>query len=403
MRGVVQQGGGKASPILLISNGYGEDLLAGVLAQALHRQRPELEVWAFPVVGEGRALQRFPVKIVGVQEEMPSGGWVRQSWKALREDIRAGFLQLTWRQWQALKALRARVSFTVPVGDIYALFLAYRFVRRPIVFVPTAKSDYIRGHLALEKHLMKKYCRLVLPRDELTAEGLRRSGIPAKYVGNLMMDAIFPSGERLYGTEERKWVIGILPGSRNEAYLNLPLLSLAMDTIVEELPDAYFAVALAGNLSLEKAAEILIQNDWQPEAGAPHRERERFLAKNRACLLLAQGRFGDILAASRVVLGLAGTANEQAAGLGKPVVAFPGPGSQFTKRFLAAQKRLLGDALEAAEGPIPAGQAVLSILADEEKYRRMAACGRRRMGEPGGAERMAAEILQLWDREMEQR
>ncbi len=396
-----REGGGKVGPILLISNGHGEDLLAGVLAQALKRQRPDLELWAFPVVGEGHALRRFPVKIVGVQKEMPSGGWVRQSWKAVREDIQAGFLQLTWQQWQALKALGSRVSYTVPVGDIYALFLAYRFVKRPIIFVPTAKSDYIRSHLAIERYLMKKYCQLVMPRDELTAKGLRQSGIPAKYVGNLMMDAIFPSGEKLYGVDSGKCVIGILPGSRGEAYLNLPLLSLAMDEILKERPDAYFAVALAGNLSLDKAAEILIQSGWKAAAeGVSGSERERFLRKNGAGLLLAQGRFGDILEASSVCIGLAGTANEQAVGLGKPVVAFPGPGSQFTKKFLAAQKRLLGDSLAAVEGPLEAGRAVLEILADGDRYRRMAACGRERMGEPGGADRMAAEIIRLWDHQL---
>ena len=398
---ILKKGAGNTGPILLISNGHGEDLLAGVLAQALHRQRPDLELWAFPVVGEGHALRRFPVKIVGVQKEMPSGGWVRQSWKAVREDIQAGFLQLTWQQWQALKALGSRVSYTVPVGDIYALFLAYRFVKRPIIFVPTAKSDYIRSHLAIERYLMKKYCQLVMPRDELTAKGLRQSGIPAKYVGNLMMDAIFPSGEKLYGVDSGKCVIGILPGSRDEAYLNLPLLSLAMDEILKERPDAYFAVALAGNLSLDKAAEILIQSGLKTAAeGVYGSERERFFRNNRAGHLLAQGRFGDILEASSVCIGLAGTANEQAVGLGKPVVAFPGPGSQFTKKFLAAQKRLLGDSLAAVEGPLEAGRAVLEILADGDRYRRMAACGRERMGEPGGADRMAAEIIRLWDHQL---
>jgi uncharacterized protein (TIGR03492 family) len=129
-------------------------------------------------------------------------------------------------------------------------------------------------------------------------------------------------------------------------------------------------------------------------------ERERFLRKNGAGLLLAQGRFGDILEASSVCIGLAGTANEQAVGLGKPVVAFPGPGSQFTKKFLAAQKRLLGDSLAAVEGPLEAGRAVLEILADGDRYRRMAACGRERMGEPGGADRMAAEIIRLWDHQL---
>ena len=398
---MLKQGRGKAGPILLITNGHGEDLLAGVLAQALHRRRPDLELWAFPIVGAGSAFRRFPVKVVGIQEEMPSGGWVRQSWKALRTDIQAGFLQLTWQQWQALKALGRQVSYTVPVGDIYALFLAYRFVKRPITFVPTAKSDYIRSHLAVERYLMKKHCQLVMPRDALTADGLRHRGVPAKYVGNLMMDAIFPSGKKLCGADG-KCVIGILPGSRDEAYLNLPLLSSAMDEIAAELPNAYFAVALAGNLSIDKAVEIFIQNRWEPAANTvPGLERERFLGKNGACLLLAQGRFGDILEASRACIGLAGTANEQAVGLGKPVVAFPGPGSQFTKKFLAMQKRVLGDSLAAVEGPRAAGQAVLEILADGEKYRHMAACGRERMGGPGGADRMAAEIIRLWEKQLE--
>ena len=161
-------------------------------------------------------------------------------------------------------------------------------------------------------------------------------------------------------------------------------------------------MALAGNLSIDKAVEIFIQNRWEPAANTvPGLERERFLGKNGACLLLAQGRFGDILEASRACIGLAGTANEQAVGLGKPVVAFPGPGSQFTKKFLAMQKRLLGDSLAAVEGPRAAGQAVLEILADGEKYRHMAACGRERMGGPGGADRMAAEIIRLWEKQLE--
>jgi uncharacterized protein (TIGR03492 family) len=96
-------------------------------------------------------------------------------------------------------------------------------------------------------------------------------------------------------------------------------------------------------------------------------------------------------------LGMAGTANEQAVGLGRPVVAFPGPGSQFTSKFLVAQKRLLGDALAATDGPVAAGQAVLDILRDPDKYRIMADCGRERMGPPGGADRMAAELMRLWD------
>ena len=118
---MLKQGRGKAGPILLITNGHGEDLLAGVLAQALHRRRPDLELWAFPIVGAGSAFRRFPVKVVGIQRRCPPGGWVRQSWKALRTDIQAGFLQLTWQRAGPQGLAGRQVSYTVPVGDIYAL------------------------------------------------------------------------------------------------------------------------------------------------------------------------------------------------------------------------------------------------------------------------------------------
>jgi uncharacterized protein (TIGR03492 family) len=405
-----QSGGAEVGHrVLFISNGHGEDLLAGVLAEALHEKCPYVESWAFPIVGTGQAYERFPVKVVGTQKEMPSGGWIRQSFAALREDVKAGFLKLTWQQWQALKALRNQVSHVVAVGDIYALYLAYRFVAKPLAFVPTAKSDYIRSHLAIEKHLMKKYCQIVLARDELTATNLRHSQIPAQYVGNLMMDAIFPSGRSLPGIWPGKKVIGILPGSREEAYTNLPLLCITIDEIATKRPDIVFAVALAGNLSLDKTATILGENGWQvvhvesPMGGdegdgtiPKENNRARWLVKGKTRLLVAQGRFGDVLDSSSLCLGMAGTANEQAAGLGRPVVAFPGSGSQFTAKFLRAQKRLLGDALEAARDPRAAGQAVLEILTDPTRYAVMAACGRERMGEPGGAKRMATELIRLW-------
>ena len=43
--------------------------------------------------------------------------------------------------------------------------------------------------------------------------------------------------------------------------------------------------------------------------------------------------FADLLHRSTVVLGLAGTANEQGAGLGRVVVTLPRPGVQYTNRF----------------------------------------------------------------------
>jgi len=41
---------------------------------------------------------------------------------------------------------------------------------------------------------------------------------------------------------------------------------------------------------------------------------------------IVQGKFGDVLSSSKVIIGLSGMGNEQAVGLGKPVVSFPTPG-----------------------------------------------------------------------------
>ena len=52
--------------------------------------------------------------------------------------------------------------------------------------------------------------------------------------------------------------------------------------------------------------------------------------------------FDKILLKSRCCISMAGTAAEQAIGLGKPVIQIEGKGPQFTKSFAEAQRRLLG-------------------------------------------------------------
>ena len=52
--------------------------------------------------------------------------------------------------------------------------------------------------------------------------------------------------------------------------------------------------------------------------------------------------FDNILLNSRFCISMAGTAAEQAIGLGIPVIQIEGKGPQFTKTFAEAQRRLLG-------------------------------------------------------------
>ena len=147
-------------------------------------------------------------------------------------DLRAGLLSLTWRQIKALRRMSSAYDRAIGVGDVYPLALNAFFLKRPFVFIPTAKSDYIRPHYGVEIALMRRTCAAVFPRDAKTAAGLAQKGVPAQYLGNLMMDAL-----RITGVDYRagaQWVIGILPGSRApEAYRNTAQLLRVVEWIHE--------------------------------------------------------------------------------------------------------------------------------------------------------------------------
>lgn len=386
---------GRGPRVLIVSNGHGEDSLGVLFAQAL-RRAGDVHVDAFPIVGLGDAYRRARIPVVGVQQPMPTGGFVRQGLRPFLTDVRAGLLGLTRRQLRALAAMRDQYDWAVAMGDVLPLWLCGRRLRLPFVFFPTAKSDYIRPHLGIEVKWMRKWPEVVFPRDAKTARSLAAAGVKAVYVGNLMMDALAPSGQPLPARDEP--LVALLPGSRGEAYRNARLLLGA----VLRLPAEFrYALALASELDPAELAQVgqRIGWEWQPHEPTGAGETMGLvgtLQAGRRSVWVYKGRFADILHAAEIVLGMAGTANEQAAGVGRPVVTCPGEGPQFTEKFVAAQKRLLGDALLVTE-PSPAALAkgVLDVLADRDVYERMARVGRERMGEPGGAERAAKYCREL--------
>src|SRR5690606_38769559 len=249
---------------------------------------------------------------------------------------------------------------------------------------------------------MRRRADHVFARDERTAAALRRAGGKASWAGNLMMDAMAVTGA-LTLPRTAGPVVALLPGSREDAYVNLRSLAAALERVAAS-GAAVGLVPLATGLAMGRAAAVLRARGWEPaerEHAGPAVESvpggDAAFRKGRAWLWVLEGVFGDVLQAADVVVGLAGTANEQAAGLGKPVVAFPGPGVQFGPRFLRAQRLLLGDALVVAPpSPEAVAAEVRAILSDPARREGMAAAGRERMGPPGAARRMADAIGRLW-------
>ncbi|MDR7402354.1 MAG: lipid-A-disaccharide synthase-related protein [Armatimonadota bacterium] len=368
--------------VLVVSNGHGEDAVGMVLAQAL---RPAADVAAFPLVGLGTAYRDIP--LLDPRRALPSGGFgFRNHLPGLLADLRAGVLRLWWQQRRTLRACRGRFDAVVAIGDFYCLWMAAH-AGRPVVYIATAKSEHGEPHQWLELRLMRRLPAVVFARDALTASALAARGVPARHVGNPLMDTIGPDGTdpRL---DPRLPTVLLLPGSRQEAYGNLELL-LALAGRVGRTERVNLVCALAPSLDLDRVHATAVRAGWQADGDV--------LRSSEAAVRLT-GAFGAAVRVADVVVGLAGTANEQAAGLGKPVVAFPGPGPQFTRPFLRLQQRILGDAVVAVGSWDEAAEAVLRLLGNPAERARRGEAGRQRMGPPGAVSQIAAEVLALLPR-----
>ena len=384
----------KVKKVLFISNGYGEDTIATSIVLKLAEKMKKENILSFPLVGEGKAYKDIGVKVVAPTRNMPSGGLIPGNWiKNLWKDFSSGLGGLILKQTDKLKKLKDTVSVVVAVGDLYPVIMSGMFTGMPLIFVGTAKSDYFCAYSGLEKMAIKRYCQKVFPRDELTAESLRKSGIDAQWVGNAMMDSMNITGER-FGIPEDKTVVALLPGSRDVAYEDFPVILTAAEKIVEQSKDSIaFVVPIADSISVNKLIEPSREAGFQ----LTHYEKKEGLVgkltRQEIKALLLRKRFGDALNISRLVIGQAGTGNEQAVGLGIPVISFDSGGQKKLGWYRLRQKGLLGDSLLITKrnSKVIAKKA-LKLLDDKEEYDKMAAIGKERMGPPGGAEKMAEFI-----------
>ena len=369
--------------LLIVSNGYGEDVEAAQIVRALPEGR--LEIAAYPLVGLGHAYPAR-VELLDPRRDFPSGGFgPRAGWASMWGDLRHGWLAFWRAQRRALRAQRGRAGLVLAAGDVYCLSMAAAS-GGPTVYLALPKSEYVGPHSPLERALIRRFATRVFARDEVTAAALRREGIEAEYVGFTLMDTLTLSGET-FGLGDGRAVLTILPGSKPPAFDNLPLLLGAAQRVAARVaPPPAVLVAWAPNLAPERLRRTVesLGGEWSDP---------RHFRVGPLEVTITSEHFADALARATVVLGMAGAAHEQAAGLGRPVVAFPGTGPQFTPAFLAEQQRLLGDALIAARSADEAAAAVVRLLADPEERERRGRAGRARQGGPGGAAAIARYLL----------
>lgn len=434
--------------LLVLSNGHGEDVIAVRILRELQQQTSATQIFALPIVGEGRAYKNLDIPLIGSVRSMPSGGFIYQDSRQLARDVRSGLLRLTLNQ---LKTIRGWVKTQkksgysakiLAVGDIVPLLFAW-LSGSEYAFVGTAKSEYYlrdengwlkrnttaerwegwsgSDYLPWERWLMsRKRCKAVFPRDSLTTEILQQWKIPAFDLGNPMMDGLDPSFplQKFYTADTRKEIerpltATLLPGSRTpEAYANWEKITVAVSGLIAMFQQQDFIGHTSGNLvflagiapgldcnilakTLKNQSWNIVSNEESP-IKIPDDQALTFKQKN-AFIILTQTAYNDCLHLGDIAIAMAGTATEQFVGLGKPAFIIPGKGPQFTPAFAEAQTRLLGCSVILVEKPTDVASEVKTLFANPDRLHAIAKNGTRRMGNPGAAKRIAECLMERWE------
>jgi len=394
----------KSKGILFLSNGHGEDAINCQILKALRASGADVDVSAMPVVGDGAAYSRSTVPIIGPTSKMPSGGVFYMNPLFLLKDIGSGLIALTWQQLQAVWRHSPHCDLVVATGDIVAAAIAHASNRPYIIFL-SAHSSYYEGRvdlgLILWQLLSSPRCLAVFTRDALTAADLNRQGLKkAQFVGNPVMDNLNSTGQDLQLMPGVR-TIALLPGSRLlEATNNLVLLlELVKEIASNSTVPVQFRAALVPAL-MPQLDDIAARSGWKNRWGKlifPAIKRSFSEHKlEQLEVICSADAFADILQQSSLVIGMTGTAVEQAVGLGKPVIAVPGNGPAFTYRFAEAQNRLLGNSVQVI-GTQPANsdtikEAALAVDRTLQDNKYLATCiqnGLERMGRSGGSIKIA--------------
>ncbi len=376
-------------PLLVASNGHGEDEIAARLLEALARRGVPLgRVAAWPMVGRGAVYARLGSPRVGPSLEMPSEGFGTVEAQAFLRDLRAGWGRAMLRQARFAQSLRRRVGLWLAVGDIVPL-AAGLLARAPVLFLSTAKSAHYGswdGHNGLERALMRR-CEAVWVRDPLTAKRLTASEVPSRCLGNPMMDGLeappvpVPKGRR---------AVAMLAGSRRDATDNTVFLLRVAARMGSEVMALFASHAAVDHDRLWSLSGSEALPGWNP---SEERGGDLWMSHaGGAQARLHRGGFAGVLRAADLAVGMAGTANEQAVGLGLPLVAVPGAEVQG-EGYMRMKMPWFGPAaVQAPRDEEAVAEAVRRLLADVGARARMGAAGRERMGPPGASDRIAAEI-----------
>ena len=331
------------SKILILSNGHGEDLSGSLIAKEFIKSG--YFVNALPIVGNGNHYEKEEIKIIGKTKEFSTGGIGYNSFKGRLTEIFEGQIFYLIKRFYLTYKLRKKYDYFFVIGDIVPVFFAW-ICKKDFFTYLVAYSSHYEGRLKLpwpsKFFLLSQKAKRIYTRDYLTASDLTTQlEKKVSFLGNPFMDKFFPKNIELNKSE---FSIGLFPGSRFPEILDNLVLILE---VLEALSDLRFFqkiefnFAIVNALSSSKIKKIFQNRGWL----CLEKIKEKYLLKFTYKSLVVNiywNNFDKILIKSRCCISMAGTAAEQAIGLGKPVIQIEGKGPQFTKSFAEAQRRLLG-------------------------------------------------------------
>jgi uncharacterized protein (TIGR03492 family) len=390
--------------MLFISNGYGEDTMAAHIAKKIQEQNPDYTVAGFPTVGPGKSYSAVGIELAGRGAELPSEGFVR-SVKIFVKDVRNGFFTKTFNLGRRLGKASINFDYLVLIGDPYLLlFTSLLTPHKPErkIFVGVQQSEWYESlkpfklhYSFIERIWMRWFSRMIYVRDEKTKDYLHKKGM--RYVrccGNPMMDCFEIHSEPILPRDGK--IIGVLPGSKQEAYNNLGVIFKIIENLNNRGQIYQYAIALSPHLEVEKVVERFSLRPLYTQNRAGEVLYTLYTRNGlKSKIILSQKIFGDILNESAGIIGASGTGNEQAVGMGKPVFGFWGKGPQITEKFMRAQKRLLGKSLILSP-PDPAliSEKIKEVMHNAALLQEIRVNGKMRMAGIGSGLRMAGEIHQ---------
>ncbi len=329
--------------VLLLSNGHGEDLSGSLIAKQLLNSG--FSVDALPIVGKGLHYKKEKIKVIGKTKEFVTGGIGYNSFQGRLTEIFGGEIIYLLRRLYLTFKIRKKYDYFFVVGDIVPVFFAW-ICKKDFFTYLVAYSSHYEGNLKLpwpsKFFLLSKKAKRIYTRDFLSANDLTlQLKKQAFFFGNPFMDKLFL---RDYEFKKSEFSIGLFPGSRFPEILDNFVLILEVLEALSDFPyfqNIEFNFAIVNALSFSRIREIFQKRKWLYLDTRNEKKIVKFKYKSLK-VNLCWNIFDEILLKSRCCISMAGTAAEQAIGLGKPVIQIEGKGPQFTRSFAEAQRRLLG-------------------------------------------------------------